>query len=68
MSKKVTFNESKNETRDTYNKEEYDRGTIDHVLYRKAYNRITQKEFQDIYFDLEKFKLFEMVVHKDSLL
>ena len=67
MSKKtVSFNENI-EIHETYNSDEYDRQVIDYVLYRKAYNKITNEEFNAIFVNLDLYKLYEMLIHKDSL-
>ena len=50
----------------TYSYKEYDRLCIDHVLYRKAYNMISDIEIYNLYLDLDKYKLYEMVVNKES--
>jgi hypothetical protein len=64
--KKVTF--SNNITiYVTYSPDEYDRLSIDHVLYRKAYNRVSNEEMMKIYITLDIYKLYEMTVNKDSL-
>jgi hypothetical protein len=67
MKKTVDFNLDKNITFNTYSHEEYDRGCIDHVLYRKAYKLISDDEFQAIYVALDLYKLYEMPIHRDSL-
>lgn len=64
MSKKVTFDENKNEC---YVVEMYDRLPIQSVLYLRCYNKITSKEWIQIHEELNEFKYKEMVVHKDSL-
>ncbi|NBU34294.1 hypothetical protein EB118_07025 [bacterium] len=64
MSKKVTFDENKNEV---FFIEKYDRLPIQSVLYLRCYNKITNKEWIKIHDELNKFKYKEMVVHKDSL-
>lgn len=65
--KKVQFNLDRNLEYSTYDKNEYDRTPIDHVLYRRAYNRISDEEFKSIFVILDLYKLYEMPVHKDSL-
>ena len=67
MKKTVAFNLDKNTIFNTYSSEEYDRSCIDHTLYRKAYNLISDTEFQSIYVSLDIYKLYEMPIHKDSL-
>jgi len=64
---RVNFNLDINQTYITYSSQEYDRTSIDHVLYRKAYNRISLDEMNAIYVNLDLFKLYEMNVHKMSL-
>lgn len=67
MGKSVNFNLSNNQVYITYSREEYDRSCIDHVLYRRAYRRISDDEMQSIYVNLDLYKLYEMPVHKNSL-
>lgn len=64
--KKVTFNNTAVIYK-TYSPDEYCRHQIDSVLYRKMYNRISQEEWNNIYITLDIYKLYEMIVHKDSL-
>lgn len=63
----VSFNLDINQVYITYSNEEYDRTSIDHVLYRKSYNRISLDEMNAIYVNLDLFKLYEMDVHEMSL-
>lgn len=65
MYKKIVFNNNI-EIFTTYSSNEYDRSCIDHVLYRKAYQRISDKEMDNIYILLDIYKLYEMKVHKNS--
>lgn len=51
----------------TYSSKEYDRTSIDHVLYRRAYRIISNEEMNAIYVNLDLYKLYEMIVHKSSL-
>jgi hypothetical protein len=67
LKKTVSFNLDNNEIYDTYHRTEYDRSQIDHVLYRRAYNRVSNEEWNNIYITLDLYKLYEMPVHKDSL-
>lgn len=67
MIKTVRFNLKNNKIYNTYNCKEYDRSSIDHVLYRKAYNRVSDEEIKVIYIALDIYKLHEMVVSKDSI-
>lgn len=64
-SKSVRFSDN-NLIHTTYSLTEYPRETIDHVLYRRAYNRISDQEMQNIYICLDIYKLYEMSVHKDA--
>jgi hypothetical protein len=66
MTKNVSFELDKNIIYLTYSREEYDRSSIDHVLYRRAYKRITDEEMKAIYVNLDLYKLYEMPVHKSS--
>lgn len=66
MSKSVNFDLSKNQIYTTYSEQEYDRTCIDHVLYRRAYQRISDEEINAIYVNLDLYKLYEMPVHKNS--
>lgn len=51
----------------TYSNAEYDRSVIDHVLYRKAYKRISEDEYNNIFALLDIYKLYVMPVHNLSL-
>lgn len=64
---RVSFNLDINQIYMTYSSQEYDRTSIDHVLYRKSYNRISLDEMNTIYVNLDLFKLYEMNVHEMSL-
>jgi hypothetical protein len=64
--KNVQFDLNKNINYVTYSREEYDRTCIDHVLYRRAYRRISDDEMNAIYVNLDLYKLYEMPVHKSS--
>ena len=66
MGKNVQFDMSKNIVYITYSRQEYDRTCIDHVLYRRAYRRISDEEMNAIYVNLDLYKLYEMPVHKSS--
>jgi hypothetical protein len=66
MSKHVRFDLNKNTYNETYHKTEYDRSQIDHVLYRKAYQKLSNEEFSKINVLLDLYKLYEMPVHKES--
>lgn len=66
MTKNTQFDLDKNKVYITYSREEYDRSSIDHVLYRKAYRRISDDEMNSIYVNLDLYKLYEMPVHKSS--
>jgi hypothetical protein len=66
MSKNIQFDLNKNRVYITYSREEYDRSSIDHVLYRRAYRRISDDEMNSIYVNLDLYKLYEMPVHKTS--
>lgn len=63
--KKVTFSNTPT-IFITYSKDEYSRDPIDHVLYRKAYKKISDQEINNIYICLDIYKLYEMSVHKDA--
>lgn len=66
MSLRVCFNDNV-QIRSTYSNDDYDRFSIDHVLYRKAYNRVSEEEMRTIYVNLDLYKLYEMPVHKQSM-
>jgi hypothetical protein len=60
------FDLSLNQCYFTYGKE-YDRFCIDHVIYRKSYNRLSDKDLLDINIEIYNYITYEMIVHKDSL-
>lgn len=66
MAKNVQFDLNKTMIYPTYSRNEYDRSCIDHVLYRRAYRRISDEEMNAIYVNLDLYKLYEMPVHKSS--
>lgn len=65
--KKVTFHLEKNTTHETLSSEVYNRFQIDSTLYQRAYNRISQEDWQNMLNELNVYKCTEMVVHKDSV-
>jgi len=67
MGKRVQFVLDNNETFTTYHRSEYDRSQIDHVVFRRAYNRVSDEEMMMIYIALDIYKLYEMTISKDSL-
>jgi hypothetical protein len=67
MGKRVQFDLGQNETFVTHTRSEYDRSQIDHVLYRKSYNRVSEHEMKMILISLDLYKLYEMPVSKESL-
>ena len=64
--KKVSFSENVEEYQ-TYSYKEYDRSSIDHVLYRIAYKRLSDNELRNIFTLLNIYKLYEMPVHIKSI-
>lgn len=65
--KRVLFNLANNEIFDTYTKNEYSRHPIDSILYRRNWQRVTDKEWNNIYVTLDLYKLYNMPVHQDSI-
>jgi len=65
MKTKVTFADT-TKIFTTFSSDEYDRTSIDHVLYRKAYNRVSDEEWNNMYITLDLYKLYDMKTHKDS--
>lgn len=66
MPKSVSFSDN-NLIYESYSSDDYDRSSIDHVLYRYSYNRISQSELKAIYITLDLYKLYNMPVHVESL-
>lgn len=64
--KKVKFNDN-SVIYKTYSFNEYDRGSIDSILYQKCYQKISEKEWFDILKELSDYKRFEMIVHINNL-
>uniref|UniRef100_A0A6C0H856 Uncharacterized protein n=1 Tax=viral metagenome TaxID=1070528 RepID=A0A6C0H856_9ZZZZ len=64
----VTFNLEQNTVHETYSRYEYNRHSIDSILYLKCYNRISQQEWCEMLEKLERYKFHEMLVHKDSVI
>lgn len=65
--KKVTFNLGDNKIYTTYSYKEYDRYPIDSILFKKCYNRISPEEWMKDQSDLLKYKLTEMIIHKENI-
>lgn len=51
----------------TYSNDEYPRNSIDSIIYRKSYNKVSESEWNIIFITLDLYKIYEMIVHKDSL-
>ena len=67
VQKRVTWALDKNIVHETFSSLEYDRHSIDSILYQKAYNRISHSEWMKVFVDLNNYKKYEMVVHEKSL-
>jgi hypothetical protein len=65
--KSVKFNLENIQFYDTYSNDEYDRYPIDSILYLKSYNKITEFDWKEMIYNLNIFKICEMIVHKSSL-
>lgn len=65
--KSVRFNLDNIQFYDTYSNDEYDRYPIDSVLYLKSYNKISDFDWKKIFYNLNIFKICEMIVHKSSM-
>lgn len=65
---KVTFNLERNTLHEMHAADEYDRYPIDSILYLKCYNRVSQQEWCQMLEELEHYKFYEMLVHKDSIM
>jgi len=65
--KHVTFNLDQNTVHEMHSADEYDRHSIDSILYLKCYNRVSQQEWCEMMEELERYKFYEMLVHKDSI-
>lgn len=64
--KKVSFS-NKIVVLPTYSSKEYNRYQIDSILYQKSINRITLEEWNKIHATLNMYKMFDMVIHPQSL-
>jgi hypothetical protein len=64
--KRCTFNETII-IYETYAPDEYDRHSIDSILYQKVYNRVSDYEWQSLLNDLNIYKNNEMVIHISNL-
>lgn len=65
--KRVIINEEYNKEYTTYTNKEYDRCTIDSILYQKCYQRVSSEEWINIFIILNNYKCTEMEIHKDSI-
>jgi hypothetical protein len=63
--KNVTFSETV-KIGYTYNKEEYDRKSIDSILLLKSKNQISSFQWRQVFVELNQFKIYEMPIHPDS--
>jgi hypothetical protein len=63
----VAFNLNNNTIHETHSSDSYDRSVIDCILYKKAYNRVSDVEWKEIMTSLNRFKTEEMISHKDSV-
>lgn len=66
MTKRITFSETVL-IYTTYSPDEYDRHTIDSILYKKCFKRISNEEWNNVLKNLNNFKIEDMIVHKSSL-
>jgi hypothetical protein len=64
--KQVTFNLEHNKIYKTYGKE-YDRIPIDSILYLRCYKRVSDEEWNNLLLNLNRFKMTEMTLHRNSL-
>lgn len=51
----------------TYSSDEYCRSPIDHVLRRLGYKKLSYQEYKNILYELDRYKLSEMVVNSASV-
>lgn len=65
--KSVQFNLENTKFYDAYSNDEYDRYPIDSVLYLKSYNKISEPDWKEMWYNLNIFKICEMIVHKKSI-
>jgi hypothetical protein len=65
--KSVRFNLENTQLCDTYSNDEYDRYPIHSVLYLKSYNKISELDWKVMLYNLNIFKISEMIVHKSSI-
>jgi hypothetical protein len=65
--KVVKFNLESNQIFTTYSIDEYDRFSIDSILYLKCYNKITDDDWNKVFVELNDYKTKEMVVHNSSI-
>lgn len=66
MTKKITFAENP-VFYITYSSDEYDRSSIDSLLYRKCFNRVSHYQWLFALRELDYYKTSIMIVHKSSL-
>lgn len=65
--KNVGFNLEKNRIYETYNSDEYDRKPIYCLYIKLITNQIQNFKIINIFQKLNKYKLEEMIVHKESV-
>ena len=65
--KHCTFNDGINIIYETYSSEEYDRHSIDSILYQKLYNRISDYEWLLLVSELNTYKKKEMIIHLSNM-
>ena len=66
-SKRVSFDESRNRTYQTFSSDSYNRKPIDSILYRKCCNKVSAEEWLAMQQELHQYILTEMTVHISSL-
>jgi hypothetical protein len=65
--KNVQFNLDQNRFYETYNSDEYDRKPIYCLYIKLITNKIQSLKITNIFQKLNKYKLEEMIVHKESV-
>ena len=64
--KKVKFDDNII-TYTTYSSNEYDRYCIDSIIYQRSYNRISDKEWNEMLQELFQYKTYDMIVHVSNI-
>jgi hypothetical protein len=65
--KRVSFDFYNTTLHETHHDDDYDRSADMWTLWKRSRNEITDKQWRDIFIELNQYKMSEMVVHIESV-